>query len=112
MVLFCTLQPLDLSITLEHLSNTIKFNGVEVQADIPSRIENGRFLFEMRSLAERTGAHIAVEGENELHKTKATSRGKRGDDMTLLTNKGLVANENIRLKEVRLVDEMVLRWEL
>nr|WP_245210466.1 S8 family serine peptidase [Sedimentibacter acidaminivorans] len=68
---FCTLQPLNLTIEMEHLSNIVKFNNQNITTDIPSRVENGRFLFEMRSFAERTGADIKVEAENEYHKVKA-----------------------------------------
>lgn len=68
---FACLQPLNLSIEMENGSKLIKFNNQIVEADVPSRIENGRFLFEMRSLAEQTGAYISFEAENEYHKTRA-----------------------------------------
>lgn len=68
---FCTLQPLNLSIKMEHLSNVIEFNGEKITVDVPSRIEDGRFLFEMRSFAEKTGAYIEPIVENEYHKTQA-----------------------------------------
>lgn len=68
---FCTLQPLNMTIETEVDSNIVKFNGEPITVDVPSRIENGRFLFEMRSFAERTGAFIDWEPENEYHKTRA-----------------------------------------
>lgn len=68
---FCTLQPLNMTIETEFGSNIVKFNGVDVKVDVPTQIVDGRTLFEMRSFAERTGAKISWEAENEYHKTKA-----------------------------------------
>lgn len=68
---FCTLQPLNMVIETELGSNIVKFNGESVQVDVPTQIVNGRTLFEMRSFAERTGAKISWEAENEYHKTRA-----------------------------------------
>lgn len=68
---FASVQPLNLSIELENGSRIIKFNGTPVTADIASRIESGRFLFELRSVAEYMGAYISSEAENEYHKTRA-----------------------------------------
>lgn len=68
---FCTLQPLNMIIETEVGSDIVKFNGESVKVDTPSRIENGRFLFEMRSFAERTGATIGWEPETQTHKTRA-----------------------------------------
>jgi major intracellular serine protease len=68
---FCTLQPLNMTIEIEVGSRVVKFNGEPITVDVPSRIDEGRFLFEMRSFAERTGAKISWEAENEHHKTRA-----------------------------------------
>lgn len=68
---FCTLQPLNMTIETEFGSKTVKFNGEAVEVDVPTQIVEGRTLFEMRSFAERTGAKISWEAENEYHKTRA-----------------------------------------
>jgi major intracellular serine protease len=68
---FCTLQPLNMSIETEFGSRIVKFNGEPIEVDVPTQIINGRTLFEMRSFAEKTGAKISWEAENEYHKTRA-----------------------------------------
>lgn len=68
---FCTLQPLNMTIETELGSKTVKFNGEAVEVDVATQIVDGRTLFEMRSFAERTGAKISWEAENEYHKTSA-----------------------------------------
>lgn len=68
---FCTLQPLNMTIETEYNSDIVKFNGKKINLDVPVQIINGRTMFPIREFAERTGAAITWEAENEYHKTRA-----------------------------------------